>query len=1568
MAEKDSAKFEIVAGLNLSEYRTKIKEAKDLYQSLKKAFKSTDVSDGNTLSVLEKQLERQTTALKKLQTLYNDFGMKNFRKFQNLLDGRTATGQGANRQQWLNSLAKNLGTVGAVLQTVKTDAEGLAAALERARMQGEGLKQVYGTDWGRASVRISQEKDRIRRQTEVRDWNEGLYTKVTQARSEDKTARDIEYLRRRSLTQEQRDAEDYAKSQEKLQKRLGSTQLQVMANYYVINRLTGAFRNLINYTVQYDEELHQLQAISSMSNASLSKTRETIESVAVSTEFTSLELAKASTVLAQAGLSATQIQGTLPAIAKLATATGTDLATSTDVITSTLNVYNLQVSEAEKVTNSLTTAMNESKATIPGFQTAIQYAGNTASQLGMSFEETAAAISAATQAGIRSKSMLGTGLRAVLTEFLKPTPKLIAQLEKLGLTVEDIDVKTKGYVNVLKTLKQAGFGVEEAYRGMERRGAAFLVSQLNQTDFMDELRLKMAGSTAASKANETQMDALAKQIKNFQNVLGTAATQGLEPFIRLLSDVLKIINSISQTKIGGGLFSLLTVGVGFSATVKSWQLMGASLKSILTALGILGGKAQAYGSLMNKTAIAFQMIGAQHGKIQGLLSAFSTFFKGLTTSGWVGLLTTAVSLIYQLAESMQLFTSEAEKAQQQLEEFQGKLEESKTKQQIIQDFQARLIRDSEKLKDPTERNIFLREVLTRLPEANEYLNESTNSVEDFRKALENLNKTSLRNIAEQTREIAKASKEAIPATSKDIASDIGRVSGKEAQGILKAYEKLRQNNPNLISLGEAVFGTAPTMQGKVDYINKEYSKKGRDYYKDLKWLPTNPDFRMSEFIDRILSSYVQSVINDPRFRNNEERARHFDMLSIDKDLEQFSEYFKKWADHLRDLDNAFESGNLSALADSSIGSQSSNRLEMLNDTIESLTKEYKGISDLTKFGGELSPDAIKQLQTLYNQAMSVQKDLKNFTGAESFEDIGKALGVDPQKIQEIKDNTDSLKSMTYQEFIKAWNSNNSNPLIEATRDSAIGIIQAIEDLAASQKLVLAGIDIAQSQDIFDKSLKDITSAPTKAKAEEAARLARTNAQAIYENANNQLAENLNLTDEQRGEAIEAIGTKLRLNMDKVNQALNQAGNGFDRFKNKLDPLNTEMKLFFDGIDTRIKKISTTYRDSIRVLDQAIAQQEGLVTAAGRIYGSGSVVSEAASIRQRKLEESQLGARTTALVTQRNSLRELREYMVNAPEFTKAGEFLKQRDAYEAALASGNAGEALRLQKQLNSASANDKKMASKYDELTKSIDELDEEIVKNNTILEQINAYRNASVDSELSGGFNDAVLKYRDSVENQGFTTIRGSMAYMTGGVLDELDSGFTSLFQNIISNSKRAGDAFKDFGRQVLETIRDIAIQMAVKQGLSALFGAFATEDMSGQSSGWNPANLIPTAKPKANGGLVKGPVPNRDSVNAKLMPGEYVLKKSAVDVIGRDYLDSLNNNASATLSASAESINDARSDTSSNSDKGTGGVVNVYVVGQEEQQSMTPSDVLVTITQDMLTGGQTKRLVKQIAMGAI
>lgn len=45
-------------------------------------------------------------------------------------------------------------------------------------------------------------------------------------------------------------------------------------------------------------------------------------------------------------------------------------------------------------------------------------------------------------------------------------------------------------------------------------------------------------------------------------------------------------------------------------------------------------------------------------------------------------------------------------------------------------------------------------------------------------------------------------------------------------------------------------------------------------------------------------------------------------------------------------------------------------------------------------------------------------------------------------------------------------------------------------------------------------------------------------------------------------------------------------------------------------------------------------------------------------------------------------------------------------------------------------------------------------------------------------------------------------------------------------------------------------------------------------------------------SEGGIVGGGIPNKDSVPTLLMPGEFVLKKSVVDELGTDYLNTLNN----------------------------------------------------------------------------
>ena len=504
--EKDVLQFDILA--NGKQTRTTIKDLEKALKDLKKQAKDIE------LGISKKNLDNTKQVINSLENLKQS--LSNLRKIeQSPFSFSKQTTQLKKLAESFDYATNHIKALNRELAAYKMAAAGTGALYNKAVYQGRRDFVDYGTTTG---------------------------LKAQQIRLNQKVQKNAQLV----WENENPVAAQAAKNQEALNKAiyratniLPTYQLYIMANYAAINKLVGGYKYLLNYTVQYDEELHQLQAISGTTTGTLKQMQKSIEDVAATT-------------------------GTLPAIAKLATATGTDLNTSVETITSTLNIYNLQTSEAEHVTNALTTAMNESKANIAGFQQAIQYAGNLASQLGISFDETAAAISAAAQAGIRSKSMLGTGMRATLTELLKPTKKFTEQLESVGLTLDDIDVKTKGYVNVLKTIKEAGFGAEEAFKGLGRRAAAFLVTQINQVDFMQNLRQEMASSTAASKANEVQMESLAKQYKTFQNNIANAATRGLEPFISLLSKLLKVLNQLFNAPVVKQALGVLLTGVSAS--------------------------------------------------------------------------------------------------------------------------------------------------------------------------------------------------------------------------------------------------------------------------------------------------------------------------------------------------------------------------------------------------------------------------------------------------------------------------------------------------------------------------------------------------------------------------------------------------------------------------------------------------------------------------------------------------------------------------------------------------------------------------------------------------------------------------------------------------------------------------------------------------------------------------------------------------------------------------------------------------------------------------------------------
>lgn len=1568
MAEIEEAKLNTKIGFDITEAENKIARLKKQLSQINSQLKSKEI-DNSIATILEKKASKLESTMNQIRNIVDI--EKNIKNLSTQVNNsfRGVDGKFKSAAEHVAEIGANWKRISTYMKAVYAQTAGVDNIYSQMVYKGRMLRLMFGTKPGQANQDLNMALKQM--ELKFRAENADLIIKnkaITQADNKTKMEKRVADSQK---TAEQLENEKLIAQQEKLQKRLGTTQLQVMSNYWVINRLANGYKALLNYTVQYDEELHQLQAISAMSNASLDKTRQTIEAVAVSTEFTSLELAKASTVLAQAGLSATQIQSTLPAIAKLATATGTDLATATDTITSTMNIYNLQLSEAERVTNALTTAMNESKATIPGFQTTIQYAGNFAAQLGMSFEETAAAISAATQAGIRSKSMLGTGLRAVLTEFLKPTKKLIDQLQSVGLTVEDIDVKTKGYVNVLKTLKAAGFGAAEAFRGMERRGAAFLAAQLNQTDFMDNLRLQMAGSAAASKANETQMEALAKQIKNFQNVLGTAGTKGLTPFIKLLSQMLRIVNELSQTKLGGGIFSLLLTGGGTFATVKSFEMTFGSLKAIFKGLEMLTGHGSA--SKYFKLLDAFSSLKGSTVSNWGKLGAHLKIIMNLMgPAGWLTIGAAAISLIYQLGDALDLWTSKNELIMRQLEEAKGKSGEIQDTITVLDQYLGKIISNGEKLESLTERRIIATEIITRVPEAAQYLNGLTDSVEDLTKALIKLKGLKLNEKAEQIREVARASYAAViegSGTDIEAKTNVLGLWNNSEEGVfnlMSDWIKLRQGAKNytgydLPSFVE-LFGDEKSAEGAIRLAPKQAAEKMAEAINE--WRDSLlANVKTEDDVHRIMqqvqaASLGLKVLMNTSKNNMEAINNKLEEIKVEKAAAVWNDF----GDNIAEMNSRVE--------------------KAIKDFDNSYTKPFKGMEEKnnkfdSKFIEKLDTDASALLATQndFHSIMNFDALLETKEGQkqlrEALERSGHLTNEQLKKLND-KDNLRGLASELSKSDLPEWLERLGTKITFAVKLAAsaghnipdMNLVQLEENLSKYENKIGKASTQAEADHWAKSAINTVRQMEALTKAEktkELNKLVGPDGKQALEAINQPIVDNLN-------KAILEIPKDAQTKIDEINKMAKRATDTFTRGANRIDPLTLEINKFFNALDEGIKKISTTYREAIKPLEEQLARQEGVISATSQYYGSNNPLVTYEQNRKKRMEEGQNSAyiaaleeRLNALEGQRQALRENKIGKTNIYE--EAAKYQETFKRYQELTASGNYGEALKLQKQLDKVSAAAKKVATKDDELTKDINETKEELEKRRTWRDQMESYSNLSTMEQIGKGVWAPMSNYMENTKEQGLHTLAGSAAYLSSGVIDEIDSGFTTMFRDIISNSKSAGDAFKAFGRQVLETIRDIAIQMSVRQGLSAIFSKFMSQSPE-LAVGETQGNLT---RLSATGGLVNGPVKNRDSVNMKLMPGEYVLKKSAVDVIGRDYLDSLNTNAAATLNASAVSVDEARGEGSSNSNSG-GGTVNVYVVGQEQQQAMTPSDVLVTITQDMLTGGQTKRLVKSIAMGAL
>ena len=217
-------------------------------------------------------------------------------------------------------------------------------------------------------------------------------------------------------------------------------------------------------------------------------------------------------ILGQTGMEASESAIALETVYKITTATGGDMATVVKFLTTAINVWKLGAEDAAKVGNVLGAALNYSKLEVEDLGTTFNYVANMAHAVGLSIEDLAATMAVMSNAGIKA-STIGTGLRGVFTKLLAVTPKFEKELAKVGLSIEDVNIRTQGFFKVLSNLEKAGFDIGNIFKGMTRREAAAMTVLLGQgTERMNLMREALKDTTAVEVMFTRSMAGMKNQI------------------------------------------------------------------------------------------------------------------------------------------------------------------------------------------------------------------------------------------------------------------------------------------------------------------------------------------------------------------------------------------------------------------------------------------------------------------------------------------------------------------------------------------------------------------------------------------------------------------------------------------------------------------------------------------------------------------------------------------------------------------------------------------------------------------------------------------------------------------------------------------------------------------------------------------------------------------------------------------------------------------------------------------------------------------------------------------------
>ena len=271
--------------------------------------------------------------------------------------------------------------------------------------------------------------------------------------------------------------------------------------------------------LEYNDVMSRTGAILGATKDEMQGLDEEVKKVGASTRFTASQVGEAANLLAIAGVTAEEMisDKALENLVKFAIAGGVDIQTATSIGIAGVKAFGMEMSDLEHVSDVLTRTFTRSNVDIVSLGEGLKFAAPVAHSAGIAIEETAAAIGALGNAGLRG-TVAGTGLRMSINKLLKPTFDSQKAINDLGLTVQVLSpageaakASLMSVTSQLDRTKKQTTSLSDEIRMLNGELTDLSIEQQSNSLAIEQIRQR------AARLNRNLTDTEIKQIERLQS-------------------------------------------------------------------------------------------------------------------------------------------------------------------------------------------------------------------------------------------------------------------------------------------------------------------------------------------------------------------------------------------------------------------------------------------------------------------------------------------------------------------------------------------------------------------------------------------------------------------------------------------------------------------------------------------------------------------------------------------------------------------------------------------------------------------------------------------------------------------------------------------------------------------------------------------------------------------------------------------------------------------------------------------------------------------------------------------